>query len=363
MTSRPIEVAELGRAEPWLRALGLATWAFVGISRWSESPDVSWVAAWAVYGGAQLASAFHARLPRPLAVALLAVQSLAVVAMPYLGFRGFEGLLLAIVAAQVPTVLPQRAAWGWVAGQWFLLAAAVAPFTDSRARLDIFGAYSAFTAFTMFVYYLHAQERRARRAAAAAHAELLATRALLVEQIRQGERTALARELHDSLGHQLTALRIQLEVAAKTGGTLDQAQKIAGDAMGELRSVVSGQRQAPFALGEAIRALASGIPTPVIHFEGPAELEVADPAKAHAIFRAAQELITNAVKHAQAKNVWVTLMSTGVLELKVRDDGNGAAKLERGNGLQGLTERIQAVGGTVELSPQRGFPVHIKVPL
>lgn len=363
MTSRPIEVAELGRAEPWLRALGLATWAFVGISRWSESPDVTWVAAWAIYGGAQLLSAFHARMPRWLAVALLAVQSLSVVAMPHLGFRGFEGLLLAIVAAQVPTVLEQRLAWGWAVGQWFVLAAAVMPFTDSRARLDIFGAYSAFTAFTMFVYYLHAQERRARRAAAEAHAELLATRALLVEQVRQGERTTIARELHDSLGHQLTALRIQLEVAAKTGGTLDQAQKIAGDAMTELRAVVSHQRQAPFALGEAIRALAAGIPAPAIHVEGPVELEVSDPAKAHAIFRAAQELITNAVKHAEAKNVWVSLFSTGALELKVRDDGRGAAKLERGHGLEGLTERVRAVGGTVELSGQPGFPVKVTVPL
>ncbi len=302
-------------------------------------------------------------------MAALAAQAAAVVAMPHLGFHGFEGLLMSIVVAQVPTVLPLRASVAWALVQLLPLGVAVWPFSTPRALLDIFGAYGTFSAFSLLVYRLFLQERSARRSAAEAHAELLATRGLLVEQVRHNERLALSRELHDSLGHHLTGLKIQLELAALRGpgearAEVEKARAIAAAAMADLRQVVSGNRRLPFALGAALKALAAGISQPAVHVEG-GELEVDDADAAHALFRVAQEGLTNSLKHAQARNVWVALRREGeALVLTVRDDGRGGNPRSAGNGLTGLRDRLAEQGGRLEVtSPAgRGFALEATLP-
>src|SRR4051812_43434464 len=99
--------------EPWLRAVGLATWMFIGLTRlgpdrgaiWGHRAAPLWVLPWLVYGVALVGTGLHRRLPTWTRVALLATQSAAVMLFTGLGLRGFEGLFLSIVAVQVPTVL------------------------------------------------------------------------------------------------------------------------------------------------------------------------------------------------------------------------------------------------------------------
>ncbi len=207
------DYAQLGRAEPGLRAVGFLIWAFVGITHLSSLPPDGprgWLIPWVIYGVAVVAAGFHARLPLWLARALLAVQTLSVAAMPPLGFRGLEGLLLAVVVAQLPVVFTLRhSVMLWLA-QLPLLLVIVWPFQAPRFILEILGAHSAFCAFALFGYRVQQRERTARLALAGAYAELVSTRALLVETSRQGERLRISRELHDSLGHHLVALGIQL---------------------------------------------------------------------------------------------------------------------------------------------------------
>src|SRR5580692_4087602 len=96
----------LGRAEPWLRLLGFGIWAFIGVSRgWAGGRPDAWVLAWAVYGAAYAGASFPRRSPRALTVTLLGVQTFAAAAMPHLGLKEFEGLMMSVVVAQVPTVL------------------------------------------------------------------------------------------------------------------------------------------------------------------------------------------------------------------------------------------------------------------
>ncbi len=103
--------AQLGRADTWLRGVGFLIWAFVGITKllsMGPADQRAWIIPWVVYGAAYVGAGFHARLPLWLARGLLAVQSGAVVLMPTLGFHGLEGLLLAIVVAQLPVVFTLR---------------------------------------------------------------------------------------------------------------------------------------------------------------------------------------------------------------------------------------------------------------
>ena len=240
-----------------------------------------------------------------------------------------------------------------------------------RYRFEIVGAHSSFAAFALLAYQLLFRERRLRTSLSDAHAELLSTRALLADSSRQGERLRIARELHDNTGHHLVALGIQLQLAEKqaTGpalATITGAKGIAKDALAEVRRVVSAM-QAPEQIdfAAALRAIASRIPTPAIHLDLPNDLTFPDHQRAHALFRCVQEAITNAVKHAEAKNVWVSVRpSNADVEIRVRDDGKGTKKPNEGNGLTGIRERAEGLGGTVVFAsePGKGFELQLKAP-
>jgi len=84
------------------------------------------------------------------------------------------------------------------------------------------------------------------------------------------------------------------------------------------------------------------------------------------LLRCAQEMITNSVRHARASNLWISLVQDldGVA-LTARDDGRGVAKVEAGNGLNGMEERLRLVGGElkIESSPGTGFSLHAWIPV
>jgi signal transduction histidine kinase len=290
--------------------------------------------------------------------------------MPRLGLVGFEGLLLSLVVVQVPLALTLRAAIAWALLQLPLAVIDVWSLNTTRALFEISGAYSTFCAFALLVYWLRIQERKARAALAQSNASLLATRAMLVEGSRQSERLRISRELHDSLGHHLTALGLQLDIAQRqlpTNDALGRARGIARESLGEVRKVVSTmQHEQGVDLVPALKALASGIPTPRITIQAPETLALADSESSHALFRCVQEAITNSLKHASAKNVWVEIdrKSDGV-QISVRDDGAGVEKLSRGNGLEGMNARLKQLGGTARFDsvPGQGFAVHLQLPV
>jgi signal transduction histidine kinase len=367
---------DLGRAELLLRVVGAAIWAFLGVSRWlplRHDALPAWAWPWIAYGACYLVASLHRTIPRSAAVAGLAVQTAAAAWMPSLGFGGFEGLLLSIVVVQLPTVLSLGASLAWATLQVPLLVAVVWPALGTRQVFEAVGAYSTFCAFGLLLYRKHRQELLARRALAAANAEILAMRALLVARAREGERLRISRELHDSLGHQLTALRIQLELAAKladgeSADAVRSARAVSQEAIDELRRAVGALRTAEsIDVTAALQGLASAIPAPRIHFaEGPQPLDVRDPALAHAIVRCTEEAVTNAVKHAAASNVWIEARREhDRVELRVADDGRGAEAVSAGNGLTGMRERVAELGGTLEIrtAPGEGFEVRVVVPL
>jgi len=203
------------------------------------------------------------------------------------------------------------------------------------------------------------------------NSELRATQALLAENTRIAERVRIARELHDLVGHHLTALTLNLEVAdhlcsGKAQEHVQQAKAIAKLLLSDVREVVSELRTSDSVdLAAALQALIEGVPQPSIHLDLPERLNVVDPRQAQVLLRCAQEVITNAVRHAQASNLWLVLaQSEEGLVLSAYDDGRGAGNAEPGNGLRGMAERLSQLGGRLEVNHenQQGFAVTAVLP-
>ncbi|MCL3861398.1 sensor histidine kinase [Actinotalea sp. K2] len=201
-----------------------------------------------------------------------------------------------------------------------------------------------------------------------AHVELRSTSALLAQSSQAQERLRISRELHDVLGHQLTALALELEIAThRTEGPgrehVVRARALAKELLGDVRSVVGTERAQPFDLRTALAEVVGDIPYPTVHLDVDPDLDL-DDARATALVRAVQEIVTNAIRHAQAENLWVTLnrAEDGDVHLETQDDGVGGAPVVVGNGLRGLQERVAALGGQVELDGSSGFRVNAVLP-
>lgn len=193
------------------------------------------------------------------------------------------------------------------------------------------------------------------------------------------ERNRVAREIHDSIGHCLTVVHVQLEAARTTlerdpAHTLDaigKAQAMTHAGLQEIRRSVAALRVSPLhnqPLPDAIRRLATegetaGLKTQVT-IAG--DVRPLSPQAELTLFRAAQEALTNCRKHAhsQAAHVLLHYDAADVVRLAVSDEGVGAADTSHGFGLLGLRERAQLLGGQmrVRTAPGQGFTLEVEVP-
>ena len=178
------------------------------------------------------------------------------------------------------------------------------------------------------------------------------------------ERERVARDVHDVLGHSLTALSVKAELAARlidvdparAKAELESIQETARQALAEVRATVGGLRAGNLEaeLATLPRVLAdAGVETTV-------EGSVADTDPRHRTLLAwvLRESVTNVVRHAQASHVVIRLDQSGLV---VTDDGTGRVDAE-GNGLRGMRERVSAAGGTLDLSGTPGTRVQVVLP-
>ncbi|WP_170319549.1 sensor histidine kinase [Polyangium spumosum] len=339
-------------------------------ARITDGAALAGLAAHAAYLGAFVTSASRLeRLGPRTRIVLLAAQSVAALVLVHLRDLWLEAGLLAIVAAQASLLLPRVAALGWVAAQ----TAAIFPFYVGRADVAQAAFWTAgvlgFQLFATTIGTLARHEAAARAELSRAAAELHAAQVMLAESARTAERLHIARELHDAVGHHLTAMSIHLELARRTSPgeeALARAHELAKSTLSEVRGVVRAMREErALDLPRAIEALAAGLPRPRVHVDIAEDLRIDDDALAHALFRGVQEAITNAARHGGAENVWVRVAEGPEgLVLEARDDGQGAEGVEEGSGLSGLRERALALGGalTVRPGPGKGFELRVVVP-
>jgi len=284
-----------------------------------------------------------------------------------------------IVAAELPFMMPIRVARKWLAALCTLLLALTVVAVATRhfepadsllhapLSLSVPGTVLYMLAWTWFAFgagYLAVSETRNLRELARVHAELLATQMLLSDETRLAERMRISRELHDVVGHHLAGLSINLQLASHLveGPAVQpvaEAFLVAKLLLAEVREVLGGMRELrQSSLRGALERLCHGIPEPRIHLELNGPLERIDPASAHVLFRSVQEAVTNAIKHAAARHLWVQLAPAEAgWELRVRDDGHGCGRITPGNGLLGMRERLETFGGQLQLlsEPGEGF--------
>jgi signal transduction histidine kinase len=364
------------KPDTWLTAAGFVTWVASGVpaalaiadGRMSVARAAAWVVAYAAFGIAfGLACAGRRRWLR----LLLAVQAAAGLAIVAAARDGLGGVTLVVVAAQLIGPFPPRVAAAWVAVQTAVLVVIFGRIAGASTALTLGSAFLGFQIFALATAALATRERAAREELALANAELMATRSLLAENSRVAERLRISRDLHDTLGHHLTALSLQLEVASRlTSGAaaerVDEAHAITRLLLGDVRDVVSRFRDTSrFNIAEAVRALTESAATLEIHVQVPDGLDVGDPLQAHAILRCVQEIITNTARHAAAAHLWIAIeRQPGGIALTARDDGRGADIVAWGNGLRGMRERFEELSGRVEFSSAagRGFEVHAFMP-
>jgi signal transduction histidine kinase len=200
-------------------------------------------------------------------------------------------------------------------------------------------------------------------------AELAASRARLVTAADEARRR-IERDLHDGVQQHLVA--VQLELGAIMAGTpaaderermLAHAANGLANAVDELVEISRGIHPAILAeggLGPALKNLARRSPVPVdLDLRGPTRL----PARVEvAVYYVVSEALTNVAKHADASVVMVAAEARdGILELSIRDDGRGGADARRGSGLIGLADRIDALGGTLDVVSPAGQGTRLRI--
>jgi len=348
---------------------------------------VAWLVAFVAY---VVVYALHAELvvPRPVlperaaAVALLVIGLVVWFLAPELNWMA---TLFVVTIASWTSLVRRRALVAVVVVQSAAVTVGMAlAGADAGPTVALTGAFASFQAFAVAVITMaereaaanaelagaHRRLRAAHEELRSAHAELRAATALLTAASRDAERLRIARDLHDGVGHQLTALTLELEIAGHRGtgdgaAHVSRARHLAKDLLGEVRATVSTLREEPQQLTDTLRELVGDLPG----LDVVLTVDVPEPPGqdvALAVGRVVQEVATNTLRHAGARRLELTVSQDddGTLTVRAHDDGRGTPAVVPGNGLRGMAERVGALGGSVDVvsAPEQGFTVAVRLP-
>ncbi|HKF37186.1 MAG TPA: sensor histidine kinase [Ktedonobacteraceae bacterium] len=261
--------------------------------------------------------------------------------------------------------------------------------------LSLFPAYIFVAVFSLVLHILSVQKERAETLVhqleesnaelEEAHRQLQKYASEVEELAVVRERTRLAREIHDTLGHYLSILTIQLETIgklqerdpARAAVEIAEARRVASQSMQEVRNAIAALRPTSIAtltltgaIAQLGREFEQNAPETALTLDLDTRLPPISPDLQVALYRAVQETLTNVRKHANASKVLVRLRyEDELLELLVLDNGLGpssnANSQAEGFGLVGLRERIELLGGQVSHGPAEpaGYRVTVQVPV
>ncbi|TXR53498.1 sensor histidine kinase [Reinekea thalattae] len=214
------------------------------------------------------------------------------------------------------------------------------------------------------------QEKAAYEQIAGLNKELVAMQELLKQSTEQSERLRISRDLHDGLGHGLSALILKLQYLTYTAKepaiqqTVQQAYQMSRQLMQDVRETVGHMREkTELNLKEALEALITQTPNLKSQLHYDADVHIQDYRIAEVLFRCVQESITNTLKHTNADTLSIVLREEDEhLILQIEDNGVGASEFQLGNGLKGMQERVDAIGGQCEFTLDNHFILRILIP-
>jgi two-component system, NarL family, sensor histidine kinase DesK len=185
------------------------------------------------------------------------------------------------------------------------------------------------------------------------------------------ERERISRDLHDLLGHSLSLIALKAELARKLvhrdadacAREVADIETSARQALAEVRAAVTGYREK--GLGHALASARASLAAADVRLEENVERFALAPAAENVLALALREAVTNVVRHAGARRCSVSLgLEHGVAVLRILDDGKARseADIRHGNGLCGMRERAQSLGGRLALRARAGLELELRVP-
>lgn len=307
----------------------------------------------------------------------------------YLGRgSGLNAMVLLPLAAHTVVLLKQG--WMYVINLIIVAAYLVAVYAYSSDWVEVWSVIQIFLAGLIFVIVFTTMaigEEKARKEVERLVSDLETANKQLREYALQAgelatirERNRLAREIHDGLGHYLTAIHMQLQAARAVYTTspdqslknLETAQNLTSDALEDVRQSVAALR-APsdesLPLEEQIQKLVDARQSDgvSITFDSHGDIRPLPYQIQQTLFRAVQEGLNNTSKHSNATAITIKLDYThiSVINLVISDNGVGCDTYTTGFGLLGLQERLNLLQGEVKIStsPGAGFTLDITVPI
>lgn len=186
---------------------------------------------------------------------------------------------------------------------------------------------------------------------------------------RVAERERIARDLHDVLGHTLSVIILKSELAgklidrdpARAKAEMQDVEQTSRNALAEVRSTIRGYHV--HSLDAELKHARATLETAGIQVKADSEELNLTPIQESVVALIIREAVTNVVRHARAQNCLLRLThASGNCVLEIRDDGNGGFQYE-GNGLRGMRERVEALGGTLERETSTGTRLSIQFPI
>jgi len=183
------------------------------------------------------------------------------------------------------------------------------------------------------------------------------------------ERERIARDLHDVLGHTLSVIILKSELAGKlvdrdperAKAEIGDVERTSREALAEVRNTIRGYRA--HSLESELKQAKATLETAGVAVKSESADIPLTPAQESVVALVVREAVTNVVRHAGAHNCLVRLQPVnGNCQLEIHDDGRGGDSVE-GNGLRGMRERIEALGGTLERDTQTGTRLMVEFPL
>lgn len=275
------------------------------------------------------------------------------------------GLVLAVSFFPIYTIIwigvasrlyPERALWILLVGivfGWYLIMHFAWGDAEAAIAAVLYGTFHLFALLTA----RNADEAAlARDKAEFLNRELVATQHLLSEASRQSERTRIARDLHDLVGHHLTALSINLQTAEHLAA--GEAKNKIAESRAIARLLLADVRDAVSTLGEesavdfdnAVRLLVEKVPRLDITLDIQEGLAIDEFEVAESLLRCIQEALTNTLRHSGAKKSWIRVWQDDAgAHLEIRDDGTSSDSVVEGNGLKGMRERLARLKGSLDI--------------
>lgn len=222
-----------------------------------------------------------------------------------------------------------------------------------------------------YIYSLD-DERRLRYELENTKARLLASAKETAYLAEVKERNRIAREIHDNVGHNIAGILIQLQAAAKlfkldgekSAGILDKSISGLSETVSLLRDTVHNIKPAETLGIEYIQNIIGNYSFCPVDFKYNGNFNTLSPRQMEMLCSNIKEALTNAAKHSRATEVEISIeVNEKFTRLYIRDNGVGCARMKEGLGLSGMRERVENIGGTFSVSPDKGFMLVCVIPV